>query len=95
MKNLMAKTRPMDAPYLIYTAPGWTWKVLKAYSGDPHKKFGRWFLATTSPFTFGSAELGDGYIGDVVTNATLAFTDPAVPAYMIPDPALVPTVDLW
>ena len=92
-KNAMGKSRPTDRPYLIYSGNGFEYRVLKAYSADPHKRGARWFLATKSPYTFGSFELGDGYIADVAGNgfgARLTYRDPEVPDDMIPDPARVP-----
>lgn len=91
MPNPMGKTRPADKPYLIYKNGSFTYKVLKAYSADPLKKGARWFLATKSPYTYGSDELGDGYIADVVPGSTLTYRDPDVPDSAIPDPAKVPT----
>lgn len=39
-------------------------------------------MATTSPFTGGSAELGDGYIASVT--GTITYRDPVVPDSAIP-----------
>lgn len=67
------KTRPTENPYRIYrSADGtWEWRVLKAYKSDENAPYARWFLATKSPFTYGSFELGDGYIADVKANGIL------------------------
>ena len=76
-KLTMGKTRPTDKPYLTVAGyGGFTYNVLKAYSADPDKPYARWFLATKSPFTYGSWELGDGYIADVFGAVT--YKDPAV-----------------
>ena len=95
MANPMGKTRKVEEPYLVYESlTGFEWRVLKAYSTDPNKRAARWFLATKSPYTGGSYELGDGYIADVVkgsglTAGRLTFRDPVVPDEAIPDPKLV------
>ena len=81
--NPLGKSRTEDNPYLIVEgAGGFTYRVLKAYALDPDKKNARWFLATSSPYTFGSNELGDGYIADVA--GTITYRDPAVPDEAIP-----------
>lgn len=67
VRNLCAKTRPESDPYEVWQNPDgtWTWKVLKKYQVNDDKPFARWFCAVTSPFTFGSSELGDCYVRDV------------------------------
>lgn len=61
------KSRPADGtPYAVVIGGPFKWKVLKTYQNDDAKKYARWFLATSSPYTFGSDELGDGYVEDVV-----------------------------
>ena len=92
-KNTMGKTRPVDRPYLIYrNLSGWEWRVLKAYSADPHKPYGRWFCAVTSAYTGGGADWGDTYIWDVVAagGGALVYRDPDVPDSAVPDRARVP-----
>ena len=68
-KNLCGKTRPKENPYEIWMSrDGFEYRVLKKYQSpeneakNPHA---RWFLATKSPFTYGTFELGDGYVQDV------------------------------
>lgn len=75
--NLRGKTRLIDSPYAIYIdeAAGFEYRVLKAYSADDDKPYGRWFLATRSPYTWGEWKLGDGYIADVKRTATLVEVD--------------------
>lgn len=67
-KNPFAKTAKQDKPYFELTDGNFTYKVLKLYKSpeaslkDP---YARAFCATLSPYTFGSWELGDGYVKDV------------------------------
>ena len=67
-KNAWGKTRKVESPYAVYTAPGWEWRVLKAYSADDDKQYARWFCAVKSPFTYGSWEYGDTYVTEVRRN---------------------------
>lgn len=79
-KNLFGRTAKIDAPYATYTNnSGWTWLVLKTYQTPEKEKgnlYARWFLAVRSPFTYGSYEMGDTYITDVVTQAVLVSGTP-------------------
>jgi hypothetical protein len=80
MKNRMGKTRKQDNPYLIFQndQSGWEWKVLKAYQGDNSKPYARWFVAVTSPHTYGTADLGDEYVKGIVDHGSLTYVDPAL-----------------
>jgi len=81
--NPLGKSRKADAPYLIVDGGnGFIYRVLKAYVADPDQKYARWFLATSSPFTYGSNELGDGYIAEVTGRVT--YRDPSVPDEALP-----------
>jgi len=61
-----------DNAYATYTAPGFTWLVLKTYQRpDMEDQYSRWFCATQGPGTFGSWELGDGYAKDISGHGTL------------------------
>lgn len=82
MTNPLGKTRKADAPYLIVEGGGFKYKVLRAYAMDPDKAYARWFLATSSPYTYGEDEYGDGYIADVT--GTVTYRDPAVPDSALP-----------
>lgn len=77
-KNLMGKSRDVDHPYLVFEAPGWTWKVLKSWQGDDTKPYARWFCAVEGPGTFGGYDLGDTYVVDVVQYGRLTWADPEV-----------------
>lgn len=83
MANPMGKTRPASDPYLtVEGRGGFVYKVLRAYSKDPNAQYARWFLATASPYTYGSDELGDGYIATVV--GKIVQRDPSVPDEALP-----------
>lgn len=83
MANPMGKTRPESDPYLtVDGGNGFIYKVLKAYAADPDKQYARWFLSTTSPYTHGSGEMGDGYIAEVT--GRIVQRDPSVPDEALP-----------
>jgi hypothetical protein len=74
MANPFAKGRKADAPYAIYQAPGWEWRVLKTYkqpANETKDRYARWFVAAKSDMTYGEFELGDTYAADVVTYGRL------------------------
>lgn len=70
------KTRPQSNPYRIYKAGEWEWRVLKSYQNDDTKPNARWFLAVKSPMTYGTYELGDGYVADIVGHGELVKVNP-------------------
>lgn len=74
-KNLMGKTRPVDNPYEVWRDHGWEWRVLKKWQADDTKEYARWFCSVTSPFTHGSADMGDVYAADVMNSAVLVETN--------------------
>lgn len=80
VRNLCAKTRPVDNPYEIWQSHdgAWTWKVLKKWQVDDNKPFARWFCAVSSPFTYGGHELGDCYVKDIKAHARCVATDPEI-----------------
>jgi hypothetical protein len=71
MKNLYAKTRPVDQPYEVWESfdGTWTWKVLKKWQVADDKPYARWFCAVSSPYTHGGYDLGDCYVTDITSNA--------------------------
>ena len=77
-KNSWAKTRRQDDPYMIVCNGNWEWRILKAYKSrqsetiDPYS---RWFMAVKSPFTYGSYELGDGYVAELIPYLSLQNKD--------------------
>jgi hypothetical protein len=71
MKNPFGKTTSQSEPYAIYKneMAGWEWRVLKTYQRPDKERsnpYARWFLATKSPYTYGSYELGDGYSKEIL-----------------------------
>ena len=81
----MGRTRPLENPYLIIQGGSgwsWEWRVLKAYSRDPDKKYARWLCAVKSPFTFDSYEWGDTYIEDI--HGVVTKVDDEVPPEALP-----------
>ena len=72
----MKRTRPSNNPYEVWTDGQFTYKVLKKYQNDDNKPYARAFLATSSPFTWGSEELGDGYIADYQSRCQLIEVNP-------------------
>jgi hypothetical protein len=66
MKNLQAKTMPVDKPYEIWANySGWEWRVLKKWQADDDKPYARWFCAVKSPMTYGEWEYGDTYVSEI------------------------------
>lgn len=74
--STMRKTRPVDNPYEVWQAGDWEWRVLKKYSKNESDPYARAFCAVTSPFTYGSGDLGDVYIRDYQSVATLVEVNP-------------------
>lgn len=66
------KTRPVDNPYEVWTANGWTWKVLKFYSNDLSDEYARVFCDVESPFAH---EMGDVYYREIRNAARLVETN--------------------
>ena len=68
-KNPLGKGRKSDNPYAIFEHPmaQWKWKVLKTYQLPKHEKqYARWFVAASSPHTYGEDELGDTYLAEIL-----------------------------
>lgn len=78
--NQMSKSRPYgkNNPYLRFVSPGWRWDVLKSYQGDNAQQYARWFAEVSSPFTGGSADLGDTYVDEIIRYGTLVYADPSI-----------------
>jgi hypothetical protein len=75
MIGLNKKTAPLDSPQAVFASQGWTWKVLKSWQNDDNKPYARWFVAVRSPMTYGSFDMGDTYVRDIVLNAHLIEVD--------------------
>lgn len=77
-KNLCAKTRKKENPYEIWKAGNWEWRVLKKYQSPENEaknRYARWFCAVKSPMTFGSFEMGDVYVDDIMGTAVKVYED--------------------
>ena len=76
-KNPLGKSRAADNPYAIFEHPmaNWKWKVLKTYQlAKNEKQYARWFVAASSPHTYGSDELGDTYCAEILGDAQVVCT---------------------
>ena len=72
MKNPCGKTRDVNDPYEVWRSGNWEWRVLKKYQTPEREKenpYARWFCGVKSPFTYGSFEMGDVYVKDIVYGA--------------------------
>lgn len=72
VKNLWAKTRPVDNPYLTIEWNGWTWKVLKAYQSrakELQNRHSRWLCCVITPMTGPSGDWGDVYANEIPLDA--------------------------
>ena len=70
--NPCAKTRPVDNPYEVWVNGDWTWKVLKKYQTpkrEAQNPYARWLCAVSSPYTYGSYEMGDVYVKEITNHA--------------------------
>lgn len=81
MKNPFGKTVKESAPYAVYYIPSidFEYRVLKTYqtpANEQKNQYARWFLATKSPMTYGSYELGDGYCYEILQSAVLVKCTP-------------------
>jgi hypothetical protein len=88
MKNLFAKTRPVENPYAIYRAGGIFWHVCKTYktpANETKDQYARWFVWTKSPMTYGEFEGGDVVVVFVKRYGQLVAAEPEwLEAYGIP-----------
>ena len=94
MANPFRKAAPLDAPYAIYRAGDFEWRVLRTYkqpSSEAKDQYARWFVAAKSDATYGSFEYGDTYKREVVSYGRLVAATPAwQEAYgtrLVPTPA--------
>ena len=78
-KNPFGKTRGVEDPYATYSGPvGWEWRVLKTYKRPDKEQadaYARWLVAASSPYTFGTHEMGDEYATNVRPYTLVACTD--------------------
>ena len=69
MRNPFAKTRKITKPYATFKRAAWEWRVLKTYQlpqNENKNRYARWLVAAKSPHTFGSWEMGDTYIREML-----------------------------
>jgi hypothetical protein len=71
----MKKSRPVENPYEVWQAGDWEWRVLKSWQNDRDQEYARAFCAVSSPYTFGSFDMGDVYWVDIFKNAVLVETN--------------------
>lgn len=76
-KNPCAKTRDVNDPYEVYRGTvnmmgdilHMEWRVLKKYQTpekEAENQYARWFCAVKSEATFGSYDMGDTYVSDIL-----------------------------
>jgi len=82
-KNLLGKSRTKDKPYAIWQGFGafgdTEVRLLKTYqipSNEQKNQYARWFVAVKSDHTYGSFDMGDSYIRDLLEGMTLKQADP-------------------
>jgi hypothetical protein len=77
VKNVAGKERRIGNAYAHWRtevksgemAGEWEWWLLKSWQAvnDRGKNpYARWFMAVMSPFTYGTTDMGDSYLGDVL-----------------------------
>jgi len=71
MANQIGKRAAVGDPWASFqhVRADWEWRILKAYKqGDTSRKdrYARFHCAVMSPHTFGSWELGDVYVVDLI-----------------------------
>jgi hypothetical protein len=71
-KNKFGKTVKVDSPYAIYKneSTEFEHRVLKTYQtkdNESKNPYARWYVASRSPYTYGSWEYGDIYVKDVIS----------------------------
>lgn len=79
MSNPFRKAAPLDAPYAIYRAGTFEWRVLRTYkqpSSEAKDPYARWFVAAKSDATYGSFEYGDTYKNEVTSYGRLVAATP-------------------
>lgn len=69
------KTRPKDKPYEVWVAGDWTWKVLKKNQKDEDAPYATAFCLVVTPYTGSHGDMGDTYVADYKSVATLVSTD--------------------
>ncbi len=80
VKNLLGKSRNVQTPYAIWEGYGpfgeTEVRLLKTYqipSNEAKNQYARWFVATKTPMTYGSFDMGDSYIDAATYGLTLSY----------------------
>lgn len=82
----LRKTATKEAPHarFVNEAAGWEWLVLKVNA--PKKPvaapWNTWLVAAKSPYTYGSYEMGDTYVQDVILYGELVEATDEFRAYI-------------
>ena len=82
-KNLLGRSRTKENPYAIWQGFGafgdTEVRLLKTYQKPDREQknpYAKWFVAVRSDHTYGSFDMGDSYIREVLQNMTLKQADP-------------------
>ena len=82
-KNLLGKSRTKENPYAIWQGFGafgdTEVRLLKTYPKPERENknpYAKWFVAVRSDHTYGSYDMGDSYIREVLQDMTLKQADP-------------------
>ena len=65
MANIMGKSRKTDAPYMVWRAGDWEWRVLKSWQLNSLQPHARWFCDVRTPIV-PEGEMGDVYVRDII-----------------------------
>lgn len=73
------KAVDVETPYAVFTGTMFggpaTFKVLKKYKNDDAAQYSAWLIAAETPATYGSYDMGDTYVADVVKFLSLTEVD--------------------
>ena len=73
------KAVDVDSPYAEFTGTLFggdaTFKVLKKYKNDDAAQYSAYLIAAETPATYGSYDMGDTYVADVVLHLSLTEVD--------------------
>ena len=79
-KNLLGKSRKQADPYAVFKGNGpfgeTEMRLLKTYQAPANEnknQYARWFVATKTPMTYGSFDMGDSYIDAATYGLTLSW----------------------
>jgi len=82
-RTKFGKSRPVDKPYAIYKGVGpfgnTEVRVLKTYQSTEKEKgntYAKWFVAVKTDWAYGSFDMGDSYVSEVVRGLDLVDCEP-------------------